>query len=153
MTLVEHEYVLVVFQQPHAVCGVHGSSICDSFQVDGGHPGQRHHASCIVLVIIAERLSQHSAGCLINVAQRATPMRDLNEPRTDFLMKKLVNIQKGKLKDPFNFIRDREETLQRYLCSGIHFRGKGSRKKENVLENGKCHRESEKASKDGEREP
>lgn len=68
MTAVENYHAIAVFQQLCAVDGVYSSGVCGTFQFDARRKVQRHHATHIVLVVIAERLGHSMVLCFADVA-------------------------------------------------------------------------------------
>lgn len=101
------EHAIAAFQHLHAVVNLHRSSVCGIFPVDGRQKLHCDHASCMIVVLVAERLYQRVTVCFIDVTWRVNWIRYLIKSHVAFLATRKVEIQKVHLYVLFNTIRGR----------------------------------------------
>lgn len=115
MAPIEHEYEIALFQQLYVVLVVHCSGVCRTFAVDGRQKVHRHHAACMKVVIVVERLGQHASVRFIDVAQRISRIHDLIHPCVDSLVQIVFLVQNMNLNGISNVIRNSGEALREFL--------------------------------------
>lgn len=93
MVAIEPDYAIAFSEKRYAVEVVHSSRICCTSWVDSREKVYCHHAASIVVVIVAERVGQHTVLFVINVTQSVIWFHDFNHPNLDFLLQILVKIE------------------------------------------------------------
>lgn len=113
MTAVEHYHAMAVSQPRQAKDGVHSSSVCATFWIDGRRKVHRHYDTHIVAGIVAERLGLRTAMCFVDVEKRVIQIRDLMHTRVDLLVPILVTLQGVNIIGLSNVIRHNKVALSR----------------------------------------
>lgn len=86
LTAIELDYTIAVFQQLHAVDGMHINYESDALQVEIRQKEHRHHAARIDVAKLAECLSRYAKLCFIDIAKRIIQVLNLIKPRLDLVV-------------------------------------------------------------------